>query len=328
MAGCIYGMHLDMNPHHTGLIFTNITELKGRNYKSELLSKDMEIMPDRYIEYAPKDFFYVALHDPTPPALEGAVWEPDPGAQPAPAWMPGLWRTKTGSFELDVLEPGRATFRLRAGTKEPDLKAGGTRAHEIAADDAPRVLLALTLGASTEKHPRGLVTDGRIALPAGDAEDAAALVASEDGRLAILPARDAFGTAAARTGLTAGKYDAVELPWLFDDDGKRAPSPGHAGRTVAALGTTPQGRMYVARSEGGHDVVASVLRKVGCTRAVVLDRGAGGHGVSFRAGTPNPPRSRYEDSTLYAMSKPLLPRGFRFETLHPVEQQPPPSKKK
>ncbi len=326
MAGCIYGMHLDMNPHHTGLIFTNITELKGRNYKSELLSKDMEIMPDRYIEYAPKDFFFVALHDPTPPSLEGATWEPDPGVQPAPAWMPGLWRTKSGAVELSVVEPGRATFRLRAGTKEPDLKAGGKGSAEVAADDAQRVLFALTLGASTEKHPRGLVTDGRVALPVSDADGSAALVASEEGQLAILPAKDAFATT--RAGLTSGRYDAIELPWLFDDESKHASHPPPHGHAVAALGTTPQGRFYVARAEAGTatDGVTAVLRKVGCSRAVLLDRGTGGHGVSYRAGTPNPPRSRYDESTVYAMSKPLLPRGFKFEPVHPVE--PPAPKKK
>lgn len=328
MAGCIYGMHLDMNPHHTGLIFTNITELKGRNYKSELLSKDMEIMPDRYIEYAPKDFFFVKLHDPTPPAVEGATWSPDPGAQPAPAWMPGVWKTRSADVDLTVLEPGRATFRVRAGTKEPDLKAGGTRSHEVAQDDAQRVLFALTLGVSTEKRPRGLVTDGRIALPVAEADSAAAVVASEDGQLEIVSAKEAFGApGGARSGLTAGKFDAVELPWLFDDETKHAASHLPSGsRSVAALGTTKEGRLYLARTEAGADAASTALRKAGCTRAVVLDRGAGGHGVTFRTGTQNPPRARYDESTVYAMSKPLLPRGFKFESLHPVE--PPAPKKK
>ena len=113
MASCVYGMHLDMNPHHTGFLFTNITELKGRSYKSELLDKQMEIDTARYIEYAPKDFFYMVLHDGTPPALEGdkeTPWQPDPGVQPAPSWMampaairwasprrPARWRPRAGA---------------------------------------------------------------------------------------------------------------------------------------------------------------------------------------------------------------------------------------
>ena len=39
MAGCVYGMHLDMNPHHTGFMYTSITEFKGKQYKSELLTR-------------------------------------------------------------------------------------------------------------------------------------------------------------------------------------------------------------------------------------------------------------------------------------------------
>jgi hypothetical protein len=326
MASCVYGMHLDMNPHHTGFIFTNITELKGRNYKSELLDKQMEIDTARYIEYAPKDFFYMTLHDPTPPSLEGqekgerTTWQPDPGVQPAPAWMAGLWRASLGGgVELLEIEPARASFRVRAGTAEPDSKTGATRAHELADDDAHRVLFALTLGTSEGKHLRGLATDGRIALPMSGAEHSAMLVASEDGQLTIASARD--------LATVPSHVDAVELPLLLDE-GKLVPQPHGTSRGGAALGLTPAGRVYVARiiAGGGAEAMADVLKRAGCTRAVLLDRGAGAHGSLFRAGTATPPRSRYEETTLYAMGKPLLPRGFRFESTHPVEA-PAPKKK-
>lgn len=330
MASCVYGMHLDMNPHHTGFIFTNITELKGRNYKSELVDKQMEIDTARYIEYAPKDFFYMTLHDPTPPSLEAEKgdksekaektrWEPDPGVQPAPAWMAGLWRAAVGNVEVLEIEPARASFRVRAGTKEPDSKTGSTRAHELADDDAHRVLFALTLGTSEAKHPRGLATDGRVALPMSGGEQSAALVASEEGQLGIVTGKD--------LGNVPAHVDAVELPMLMDD-GKVLPGThGHA-RARAALGITSNGRVYVTRSLAGADVaaMAEILKRAGCTRAVLLDRGTGAHGSLFRAGTTTPPRSRYEETTLYAMGKPLLPRGFRFESAHPVE--PPAPKKK
>ena len=318
MASCVYGMHLDMNPHHTGFIFTNITELKGRNYKSELLDKQMEIDTARYIEYAPKDFFYMTLHDGTPPALEGAKWEPDPGVQPAPSWMPGLWHATTGNVEVLEIEPARASFRVRAGTKEPDSKTGATRAQELSEDDAHRVLFALTLGTSEPKHLRGLATDGRIALPMSGGEHIASLVASEDGQLSIAGAHEQSSVPA--------HTDAVELPLLLEDGKAVAVSSVHA-HSRAALGLTPSGRVYIARTSAGGDAsaMADALKRAGCTRAVLLDRGAGTHGVVSRAGTTTPPRSRYEDTTLYAMGKPLLPRGFRFEATHPVE--PPPKKK-
>lgn len=321
MASCVYGMHLDMNPHHTGFLFTNITELKGRNYKSELLDKQMEIDTARYIEYAPKDFFYMTLHDPTPPALEASerAWEPDPGVQPAPPWMAGLWHTTVGSIDVLEIEPARASFRLRAGTKEPDSKSGGTRAHELAEDDAHRVLFALTVGTADSKHPRGLATNGLIALPMSGAEQSAALVANEEGQLSIVAART-LASVPART-------DALELPLLIDEG--KVVSPGHAhARARAALGITAAGRVYVARAVGESEVqgLADVLKHAGCTQAVLLDRGAGVHGSLFRAGTATPPRSRYDESTIYALGKPLMPRGFRFEATHPVE--PPAPKKK
>lgn len=325
MAGCIYGMHLDMNPHHTGFMFTNITELKGRNYKSELLSTQMEIDTSRYIEYAPKDFFYLTLHDPTPPKLSGDApvsWEVDPGVQPAPAWMAGLWRgaVQVGGTEVSLLEiePQRARFRVRAGTKEPDSKTGTSRAHALSSDDAHRVLFALTLGVGDAKRPRGLVTDGRVALPIDVEAKEAALVAAEDGALSIALAGELGGVKA--------DTDVVELPLLFDEEGVASRSSA----VHAALGMTPQGRVYIARSRSEAataESLAKLLRAAGCTRAVILDRGAGGHGALFRAGTETPPRSRYEDTTLYAMGKPLLPRGFRFDAKNPVEPPAPPKKK-
>jgi hypothetical protein len=328
-----------MNPHHTGFLFTNITELKGRNYKSELLDKQMEIDTARYIEYAPKDFFYMTLHDPTPPSLEAqadkaektektdkaeragkTAWEPDPGVQPAPSWMAGLWRAPLGDVEVLAIEPGRASFRVRAGTAEPDAKSGSASAHELADDDAHRVLFALTLGTSLAKRPRGLATDGRIALPMSGGEHLASLVASEDGALSIVTAKEQG------VGLPA-HVDAVELPLLLEA-GKAVVGLGD-GRARAALGLAPGGRVYVARSgagAAGADALAEALRRAGCARAVLLDRGAGASGALFRAGTPTPPRSRYEETTLYGMGKAMLPRGFRFESQHPVE--PPAPKKK
>jgi hypothetical protein len=320
-AGCVYGMHLDMNPHHTGFIYTNINAFKGKDYKSELLNPKMGIDTDRYLLYAPKDFFFMTVHDPKPPALEGVSWEADPGTQPAPSFMPGLWRGLYGTTQILDIEPARASFRVRAGTKDGVASEAPRRKKhsddddapkkkelppgtELSADDAHRVLFALTLGVS--KDGAGLAADGQlIAKPRGDAQTAM-LSVSEDGAIAIVPTKD-FALPA--------KGDAVELP-LAMDDGKAV------GDAQVALGITPAGRVLVAR---GGDVVAA-LKLAGVTRAVSLNRGAGEHGKLFRAGTDTPPRSHYDDSTLYAMGKPLLPRGFKFEAEKPVE--PPTPKKK
>jgi hypothetical protein len=142
------------------------------------------------------------------------------------------------------------------------------------------------------------------------------LLVSEEGALSIVPSS---------SGATVPpKGDAVELPLLLED-GNPVSNVATHGRAPVALGLTPSGRVYIARGSA-ISAVTSVLKQAGCTRAILLDRGAGEHGAMFRAGTPTPPRSRYEASTLYAMGKPLLPRGFRFDPTNPVE--PPAPKKK
>jgi hypothetical protein len=305
MAGCTYGMHLDMNPHHTGFIFANVTDLKGRQYKTELLTPKMEISPDKYIEYAAKDFFYVLVHDPTPSAGSFA-WRPDAGTQPAPTWMPGLWSARAGDVDLLEVEPSRARYRIRAGTKEPDAKTGTTPSYDLAEGDAKRVVFALSLGVSGEKKPHGLATDGRVILPFGEEKHRAALVAEPEGSLVIVPARE--------VGAPAPGADAVELPLLLHD-GEVFPQPSGSPVARAALGTTPEGRVVIARGVFANgEPLADALRRAGCTRAVSLDRGGGhAHAGLFRAGTNSPPRARYEQTTLYAMGVPMKPRAFRFE---------------
>lgn len=325
MAGCVYGMHLDMNPHHTGFLYTNIDEFKGRQYKSELLSSDMEIYTDRYILHAPKDFFYLMLRDPRPPSIGEVEWEADAGAQPAPAWMPGLFRGTVEGVELLTIEPGRASFRARIGTKEidadtpkrrgaardevppPVAKSSPPRGAELSEGDARRVLFALTLGRAGSARPRGLAVDGQVAIAPSKDPRSALLLVAEDGALSIAPS-DAEIPA---------RGEAVELPLLLRE-GDPVAQVVAPGRPPVALGMTREGRIYVARGDALGDVVAA-LESAGCVSAVLLDRGAGEPSAVFRAGTANPPLSRYEETTLYAMGKPLLPRGFRFEAAAPVE---------
>ena len=66
LARCTYGIHLDMNPHHTGFVFANVRSVAPRDYEARLLTPLMEIWPERYLEYSPKDFFYLMLRNPAP----------------------------------------------------------------------------------------------------------------------------------------------------------------------------------------------------------------------------------------------------------------------
>jgi hypothetical protein len=313
MAGCEYGLHLDMNPYHTGFIFTAIDDLSAKKYKSQLLTPAMSIPADRYIQYAPKDFFYVATRDPTPPALPGASpWTPDGGAQPPPSWLPGLWRSRLdepgATVELVDVEPARATWRVRAGLKEAVL---ASPLREMAGDEANSVLLAAGMGVAPEQRSLGLATDGHLAVPVRGGDDAGVLLLGHDGRVAIERADAA--------PLLGAHDDLVELPLLLWDGRSIA---AQAGQTLPrlAIGLSPSGRVVIARgSLSSAGPLAEGLARAGCTRALSLDRGLHATGFIDRSGTDSPPRGRYPESVLYAVGTPLRPRAFRFDAVSAAE---------
>lgn len=307
MAGCDYAMHLDMNPYHTGFLFTAIDDLPAKKYKSSLLTTAMSIPTDRYIQYAPKDFFYVLNRDAFPPEVAGASpWVADAGLQPPPQWLPGVWSAHagatSGAVELMDLEPGRATWRIRAGSGDA---TAASPLREISGDESKRVLLAVGLGVAPDRKPLGFATDGHLAVALRGGESFGVLVVNGDGRMSIsraddAPALDAHG-------------DLVELPLALWDGQRPAVGAGASARR-AVLGITASGRILIARGEFSSVApLVDVLSAAGCARAVVLDRGLRTTGFLDRAGTDRPPRGRYEQSVLYAIGAPLRPRGFRFD---------------
>ena len=319
MAGCMYGMHLDMNPHHTGFVYTSINQLKGHDYHSELLTSLMQISTDRYIEYAPKDFFYMLLRDPTPAGLRGskgeeaAPWAPDPGLQPAPAWSPGIWKTLAGSVTVWNVQAGRGTLALASGTKEPDPRTGVAPSVELGDDEKKRVVLSVSAGVSGEHLQRGLVTNGKHVLPITHGPGLATLVLPHDGAPSIL---DGSQTVGATPGV-----DAVELPLILEGGEPTETSKlpflrgKHAAEDHVALGLADDGTILLARgSVASPSILATILMRAGCTQAVLLDRGADASATVLRAGTEHPPVARGDETTIYVLAKPMKPRAFRFES--------------
>ena len=310
MAGCAYGIHLDMNPHHTGFTFNSIDDIKARKYRSELLTPLMEISPDRYLEYSPKDFFYLMVRDPTPPPpAANAAWQVDPGAQAAPTWLPALFSARAGQVELLDVETDRVTWRLRAGTREPDAKTGATPLHELTGEEAHRVLFSVGMGASGEKHVAGLATDGKQVLPVGGlthgGQPSGVLLVQADGSLAIARSEE--------VGAIGAHVDLAEVPLLLDR-GALAVGPAGAVEERAALGVRPDGRVIVARGSFANDVpLGEALKEAGCLRAVALRRGLDADAPLRRAGTPNAARASDGETTLFAIAAPMKPRAFRFE---------------
>jgi hypothetical protein len=318
MAGCDYAMHLDMNPYHTGFLFTSIDDLPAKKYKSQLLTPGMSIPTERYIQYAPKDFFYMMVHDPTPPGLDGGTpWEPDGGAQPPPGWMPGIWSARLdgaeGRVELIDVEPGRATWRVRAGATESPAAAP---LRELTGEDARRVLFAVGAGVAADRRSRGLATDGRLAVPVHGGADSGVLVVGGDGILSMVRVTENSASVDAHG-------DLLELPILLWDGSVQPATAGTVGPR-SAIGLTAGGRVLFARGAFASAApLAEALARAGCIRALLLDRGAGATAFLDRAGGSSPPRARYDETVLYAIATPLQPRGFRFDAATVV---PPTSK--
>jgi hypothetical protein len=310
-AGCDYAMHLDMNPHHTGFLFTTIHEIKGHAYKSEALTPLMEMSTDRYIEYAAKDFFYVMMRDPSPSSVASATWSADPGTQPAPSWSPGIWTTDISGVTLTSIDEGRARYRIVAGTAEPDAKTGSQPAYELDDDDKKHVVMSISLGVAVDAshRARGLVVAGKRVLPMLESEDTAALVADKDGALAIVPTDDA---SLARAGI-----DASALPLLLHAGAfsSRADLPlsSKVSSVHAALGITADGHVLVARGEvSSGKPLARALKSAGATDAVLLDRGEDATAAIHRAGTASPPLARDSATTLFVLGESMKPRSFHF----------------
>lgn len=318
-AGCVYGIHLDMNPHHTGFVFAAVRDASAKDRDVKLLSPQMEIQPARYLEWSRKDFFYVMLRDPTPATTkEGPALSVDEGVQPAPAWLPGVWRgvmherlsggegEVRGEVEVQlvVLDNRRVDWRVRAGTREP-IGADSTGT-ELAGSDAERVIAAVGLGNGHGPRPFGLAIDGKLRLRLRPGE---ALLVADPSRGLTITTPEELGE-----GMHEG-MDAAQLP-LIVDGGKLLSTARERGamQERAALCITADGRSILALATfDDHEPVALALSRLGCARAVALDRGSHAPAFVHRSGTTSPPRARYDETSLFALSRPMLPRTFRWE---------------
>ncbi len=302
LAGCDFGMHLDMNPFHTGYVFMSFEDAQYKTGKSETLTPLMAISNRRYIDYNPKDFFFAMLRDPNPPMITGpspTAWQIDEGVQPPPKWLPAIWhaqlQAKGESVGLTMFEHGRVRFVLRAGSAE---KVDKTIPREVEGDDGKRVIAAIGFGA-VDKHPLGLMVSGKLAHPMVAGEGA--LVIRADGSIAI------------SSTVEPGATDVAQGTMLLDNghpvEGKSRPS-GLINRI--AIGVTKEGRVVVARAKSStDDALVQALLDAGCIRAIAA-RGTVDGFVS-RAGTADPPMSGYSQTTVYALAQPMLPKAFRFD---------------
>jgi hypothetical protein len=308
-AGCAYAIHLDMNPGHCGFVYTDIVHAKTNKFQLKLANRDMGIAPDKYVRGSAKDFFYVMLRDPTPPAAAGVQFALDPGAQPPPAWLPAVYSGKLtlGGLEIELVSFATDTigWLVRAGSKEPTLLDMAPMKTGLVPEEAKRVIAAIGLGHSTSPTGGGFAFDGRASLPMRTGY--ATLVAEQGQSLRLL--------APGQSVEAAARGEAVQLPVLAEDGDLTPLSQEHGAlRQRGALCVTATGRVLVALAR--HDSsapLASSLLRAGCDRVVELDRGSHHPAFVHRTETPTPPIADYEPSVLYALGVPLSPTAFRWK---------------
>lgn len=299
-AGCVYGIHLDMNPHHTAFSFVDVRDMAKKDFDAKILTPEMETLPERFLIWSPKDFFYLTLRNFEPPTVKDVPIEVDDGSQPPPAWAPAFFRASCEQSGVPVrllaIAPGRARFRFRGGTRAGDEDPSDDLPTTLESADAGQVLAAVGLGTTARDAPLGMRI-GSSTFGAFGSE--AVLVAGADDDLRLL-------APGARNSIPEGA-DAVELPALKAAGAVTALATARSAmRKRGAICVSASGFTWVAQATASIDEpLVRALEKVGCETIASLDRG--GHLAAFtaRAGGTPPPLDRYEQAAMYVLARPL-----------------------
>jgi hypothetical protein len=295
LAGCTFAVPLAADPAPVGLAFLGPSP--------EPAAPEMSLSPEQLAGRSSNELFYAVLR-PTPGSALGGGFAADGGRQPSPAWLPAVQKAVVVSLgaqvRLTALAPGRLTFHLRPGAKEPATKAVAALPTALPEGEQARVLVAIGLSAGRRRGARGLIIEGAVGLPFRG-EDAGALVI-DHGKPRVLKASEVTPSAA---------VDAAELP-LTADDGKLRPEARDVGtmRQRAAACALDDGTLVVASTTFDSDEAATTaLLELGCARVVALDRGTHQAAFVHRAGTETTPEPRYEATVLYGLEVPLSGRA-------------------
>jgi hypothetical protein len=306
-AGCVYGIHLDMNPHHTAFSFVDVRDVTKKDYDAKILTPEMETLPERFLIWSPKDFFYLTLREFDPPSVKGAQIDVDDGSQPPPAWAPAFFRASIEESGVPVrilgIAPGRARFRVRAGTRAANDDPSDDLPTTLEAAEAKQVLAAVGLGNAAKANPLGI----RLGTASRDSFGGeAVLVAGPDTDLKLL-------APSPRRAVPAG-VDAIELPAL-KAAGAVAPlaSVRSSMRKRGAICVSGTGFTWIAQATASIDEpLVRALEKLGCETIASLDRGAHEPAFTARAGSSTPPLDRYEQAVMYVLARPLPPGAERW----------------
>jgi hypothetical protein len=293
-AGCDTALPLAASPERLGFA---LVDAGPGGARFEFLDPRFDFDAAATLTGGARDFFYLSVRDVRPKAPPDMPWHPDSGAQPEPAWLPGILGGELtlggATLSLTSFETRRSDFRVRPGPLEPGAK-GQPWSGALAPAERARALASLELGHATGAARYGLALGTLIPLPLKPSY--ATLVLGDGEARILLPGEPVTLRA---------EEQAVQLPLLADDADvtARARERGDA-RQRAALGVTDDGRVVVATlRHDSSDPLAVGLRAAGCRRIVELDRGSHHPAVLERSGTEKAPREAPESSTLWVLSR-------------------------
>ena len=321
-VGCIHAVPLGAGAAPSGFAYLRWPRTGEQRWQARPLAPEMTLRAETLASGSPVPFFYVttrsnqpsgrlpASSNPPDPAGQPAAstWFADAGKQPSPAWIPAIHRAVVNNLgaqvHLTTFAPGRLTWRMRAGAREPATKTAVALPTALPEAEQARVLAAISLGFAKKKGARGLAIEGTAGFPLRG--EAAGILLLDKGRLSILPA-EGFK-------LPAGA-DATELP-LTADAGKLRPEAREVGsmRPRAAACLLEDQSFVVATTTFDSDEAATqALLDLGCQRVIALDRGAHAFAFLHRAGTETAPAPRYEPTVLHGLDLPMPGRARRLE---------------
>jgi len=293
-AGCDTALPLAASPEQLGFV---LVEASAGGARFESLEPRFDFDAARTLTGGERDFFYLSVRDVRPKAPPDMPWQPGAGAQPEPAWLPGILEGELtlggAKLTLTSFETRRSDFRVRPGPLEPGAK-GQPWSGALAPEQRARALASLELGHATGAARYGLALGTLIPLPLKPSY-ATLVVGNGEARI-LLPGEPVTLRA---------EEQAVQLPLLADDTDvtARARERGDA-RQRAALGVTEDGRLVVATlRHDSSDPLAVGLRAAGCRRIVELDRGSHHPAALERTGTEKAPREAPESSTLWVLRR-------------------------
>lgn len=299
-AGCLYAVHLDMNPGHCAFIFNAVQSSEPLRAQGEPLDARMRVSGTRFLRWSPKDFFYLKTRGGLP-SDRSVEWVTAPGALPnaesVPAFFLGKKTVGGLPIEFDRIQADRLRFEVWPGGGE------SIQNQETPAPPTDSPLIGWGLGHRTRGQRTGLSIGKSVLVPL---HRNYANVLIEDGNLRILPPAE---PQTEKEGVTI-----VQLPTLARD-GELLPASRELGgnRRRSAMCLDETGALLVARME--HDTpapLAQALLSLGCSLVVEMDRGSHAPSVVKRAEIEAPTEQADEATFLYGYKAPLRPRTHLF----------------